>query len=77
MNVALPPDIESKLSPQDVALNLAIGLFASEVVTLGQGAEIADMSQADFLKELGKRKICIHYGAEELAADLEVRSPVR
>ena len=47
-----------------------IGLFVSEETTLGQAAQIAGMSQADFLRELGQRRIPIHYGSEELAADL-------
>jgi predicted HTH domain antitoxin len=33
---------------------------------------VAGLSQADFLRELGQRRIPIHYGAEELAADLLV-----
>ena len=31
---------------------------------------MAGLSQAEFLRELGKRRIAIHYGAEELAEDL-------
>ena len=38
--------------------------------TLGQAAQSAGLSQADFQKELGKRKIPIHNGMEELAEDL-------
>jgi hypothetical protein len=43
-----------------------------EKVTLGQAARMAGLAQADFLRELGKRRIPIHYGAEELAEDLKV-----
>jgi hypothetical protein len=42
----------------------------SEEATLGQVAETAGQSQADFLRELGSRRIPIHYGIEELAEDL-------
>lgn len=70
MSVLLPPSIERALSPEACALYLAIGLFVSEEATLGQAAEIAGLSQIDFLRELGKRRISIHYGAEELASDL-------
>jgi predicted HTH domain antitoxin len=45
-------------------------LFVSDESTLGQAAEVAGLSQADFLRELGQRRIPIHYGREELAADL-------
>lgn len=72
MRLTLPAAVESRLTPRDTALHLAIGLFVSEEATLGQAAEIAGMPQADFLKELGRRRVAIHYGAAELAEDLEV-----
>lgn len=71
MTLTLPQDLEARLSPQSTALHLAIGLFVAEEATLGQAAEVAGLSQAEFLRELGKRRIPIHYGREELAADLE------
>ena len=71
MNLTLPESIEGRLSPQATALHLAIGLFVSDEATLGQAAQVASLSQADFLRELGQRRIPIHYGSEELAADLQ------
>jgi len=71
MELLLPRPLSERLSPQAVGLHLAIGLFISEEATLGQAAQIAGLSQAEFLRELGTRRIPIHYGAEELAADLE------
>lgn len=70
MNLTLPQSIESRLTPATAALPLALGLFIADEATLGQAAEVAGMSQADFLKELGRRHISIHYGADELADDL-------
>jgi predicted HTH domain antitoxin len=70
MQLTLPAPVEAKLSPQSAALHLAIGLFVSEEATLGQAAETAGLSQAAFLKELGRRRIPVHYGPEELAEDL-------
>lgn len=70
MTLTLPESIEARFSPQSTALHLAIGLFVTEEATLGQAAEVAGLSQAAFLRELGKRHIPIHYGAEELAEDL-------
>jgi predicted HTH domain antitoxin len=72
MELTLPANFETKLSPRKAALHLAIGMFVSEEATLGQAAEIAGMPQAAFLKELGARHISIHYGLEELAEDLKV-----
>jgi len=72
MQLMLPKDVETKLSPQSAALHLAIGLFVTEEATLGQASEIAGLSQAGFLRELGRRRIPLHYGPEELAEDLLV-----
>jgi predicted HTH domain antitoxin len=71
MEVTLPKLLEARLSPESAALHLAIGLFVSEEATLGQAAQAAGLSQPDFLQELGRRRIPIHYGAEELAEDLK------
>ena len=70
MELTLPAPLDERLSPQSTALHLAIGLFVTEEATLGQAAQVAKLSQADFLRELGRRRIPIHYGVEELAADL-------
>ncbi len=67
----IPENLEARLSPRDTALHLAIGLFVSEEATLGQAAQVAGLSQADFLREPGKRRIPIHYGSEEVAVDLQ------
>jgi predicted HTH domain antitoxin len=71
MKLNLPESVEARLSPESTALHLAIGLFVSEEATLGQAAEIAGMPQASFLRELGQRRIPIHYGSAELAEDLQ------
>jgi predicted HTH domain antitoxin len=60
VELILPKDVESRLSAQSAGLHLAIGLFVTEETTLGEAAEIARCSQAEFLKELGRRKIPLH-----------------
>jgi predicted HTH domain antitoxin len=72
MQLTLLEAVEMKLSPRDAAFHLAVGLFVSDEATLGQASEIAGLAQAAFLKELGRRRIPIHYGQEELAEDLRV-----
>jgi predicted HTH domain antitoxin len=72
MQLTLPESVEATLSPESAALHLAIGLFVTEEVTLGQAAEIAGISQTAFLKELGARHISIHYGRSELEEDLRI-----
>jgi predicted HTH domain antitoxin len=70
MQLELPSEVEARLSPESVALHLAIGLFVTEEATLGQASAVAGLPQAQFLRELGRRRIPIHYGADELAEDL-------
>ena len=70
MNVTIPDAFAARLTQQQAALHLAIGLFVSEEFTLGQAAEIAGLSQTLFLRELGARHIPMHYGVEEFAEDL-------
>lgn len=71
MQLTMPAAVESRVSPRAAALGLAIGMFVTEEVTLGQAADIAGLSQAELLKELGRRRISLHYGQEELAEDLQ------
>jgi len=70
MNVPLPEFLEGNLSAQDAALHLAIGLFLDGRVTLGKGATVAGISQTQFLRELGKRDIPIHYDDADARADV-------
>jgi predicted HTH domain antitoxin len=70
MELTLPKPLDERLTPKDAALHLAIGLFVSEEATLGQASKTAGLSQAEFLRELGRRQISVHYGESELAEDL-------
>ena len=58
------------LSPARLRLEIASGLFASEEVSLGQGAQIAGLSQSEFQRELGRRHISVHYDVKEFEEDL-------
>lgn len=70
MELTLPKPLDERLTPKDAALHLAIGLFVSEEATLGQASKTAGLSQAEFLRELGRRQISVHYGESEFAEDL-------
>ena len=70
MNVVLPEGIEHQFTPDEIRLHLALGLFLDERVTMGQGAAVAGLSQSEFLHELGKRKISVHYDETDLLADI-------
>jgi predicted HTH domain antitoxin len=74
VRIELPDSIgtEVELTPERVKLETATGLYASGAVTLGQAAELAGISQTQFLHELGKRNICVNYGLEDLQHDLRM-----
>ena len=73
MNIAVPDKLlkGTTLTPDLALLDLAIGMFVDRRATLGQAARIASLSQPQFLKELGKRKVPVHYDADDFAVDLE------
>ena len=78
MIIKIEDELFNKLniSPEQAKLDLAIGLFLDKKVTLGQGARLASLNQSQFLKELGKRKIPIHYDIDEFNKDIETLSKI-
>jgi predicted HTH domain antitoxin len=70
MPVMLPEDIERQFTPDDIRLHLALGLFLDRRVTLGQGAALASLPESEFLQELGKRRIPVHYDEADALADV-------
>ncbi|VGO16055.1 hypothetical protein PDESU_04645 [Pontiella desulfatans] len=58
------------LTPERACLDLAIGLYAEQKVTLGRAAKLAGMAQSAFLKKLGELRIPMHYDLPELEEDL-------
>jgi len=70
MILSLPEEVERQLTPEDAKLHLAIGLFLDRRVTLGQAAEVAGLAQTELLRELGSRRIPIHYDEADAEADV-------
>ena len=70
MIIPLPEHIETRLTSQDAKRHLAVGLFADQRITLGQAAAIAGISQSEFLRELGRRRISVHYDESDAFADV-------
>ena len=50
---------------------LAVSLYAREVLSFGKARALAEMSKRDFHELLGDRKIPRHYTETELAEDRE------
>jgi predicted HTH domain antitoxin len=59
------------LSEARLLMDLAIGLYTEQQLTLGQAAQISGLSQSELLRELGRRRIPVNYAVSDFRADLE------
>jgi predicted HTH domain antitoxin len=60
-----PAEAERRLK-----LELAVALYAQNVLSLGKAAELAGLSRLDLNDLLAERGIPMHYGQQDLAEDL-------
>ncbi len=69
----LPGDVldATRLSAEELKVELAISLFERGKLSLGKAAEVAGFGTVRFLHKLGERGIPVHYGIAEYEADLE------
>ncbi|MBI4023347.1 MAG: UPF0175 family protein [Verrucomicrobia bacterium] len=79
MTITVPDDLlrDGPLTPEQLKFDLALGLYVDRRATLGQASELAGISQSDFLDELGKRRISVHYDMVDLESDLHTISVLR
>ncbi len=69
--VELTLDLPSSLSKVEVQTLLAIKLYETERVSLGQAARVAGYSKRAFIEVLGKYKVpVINYSPDELREEL-------
>jgi predicted HTH domain antitoxin len=61
-----------KLSKAEAKLDLAVGLYTGQRVSMGRAARVAGISYSAFLQELGKRRICLNYSVDDFAHDLKM-----
>jgi len=73
MTVTIPSErlANITLNERDALVDIAIGLYKREQVSLGRAAEVSGLSSPEFLNELGRRRIPINYEAEDLRLDLD------
>lgn len=69
-SVAQAIRLPEKRMREDLLVELALALFAGEILSFGRARELAGMSKYEFSQLLGKRGIPRHYGQEELEDDL-------
>lgn len=60
------------LSEGQAVVDFAVGVYSEDKATLGRAAAIAGMSQPEFLRELGKRRVPMHYHVDDFNADMLV-----
>ena len=68
---------DTGLTPEEVRLELAVWLFKEDRLTLGQAARLAGLAQAAFMRVLAQRQLPLHYGVEDLEADLRTLDALR
>ena len=73
MGLVIPEEIlqASHLTPLELKREIAVMLFSQDRLTLGQAAELSDMSQRQFLALLASRQVPVHYDEADLERDLE------
>jgi predicted HTH domain antitoxin len=57
------------LEERDALIDVAIGLYKRDLVSLGRAAEIAGVSAPVLLQELGRRRIPLNYDVADLKTD--------
>ncbi|MBC8264908.1 MAG: UPF0175 family protein [Anaerolineales bacterium] len=62
--------LPEKRMEEDLLIELAVGLYAQEILSFGKARELAGMSKYEFGQLLGKRGILRHYGWGELEDDV-------
>jgi predicted HTH domain antitoxin len=72
MTVTIPAErlANVPLSERDALIDIAIGLYKREQVSLGRAAEIAGLTSVELLAELGCRRIPINYDVDDLQSDM-------
>lgn len=61
----------TRMTPEELRLELAIALFQQGKLSFGKAREMAGMNAWDFQQLLGSRGIPVHYGIEEYEEDLK------
>ena len=69
-SVAQAIRLPEKRMQEGLLLELAVALYAQEVLPFGKARELAGATRREFARTLGQRDVARHYGKEELEDDL-------
>ena len=72
MSLVIPDEIlhASRLSEQELKVEIAVMLFQKEKLSLGQASRLAAMDYLEFQHLLASRQILIHYDVADFEEDL-------
>ena len=62
---------KAELSAEELLIEIAVHLYDTERLSMGQARNLAQLDQLSFQKEMAKRNIYIKYDVEDLQIDLE------
>lgn len=62
---------KAELTAEELLIEIAVHLYDTERLSMGQARNLAQLDQISFQKELAKRNIYIKYDVEDLSVDLE------
>ncbi len=73
MSVVLDDSIleQTKLSEDEIKMELAVSLYARGKLTLGQASEFTGLTQLEFQRQLAQRDVPLNYDLTELKRDVE------
>lgn len=79
MAVLISDDLlrSAHVSDDELRREIAVMLYGSNKLTLGQASEFCNLSQFEFQNILGDRHIPMHYDTEEFARDLTILDSMR
>lgn len=70
MTITIPDEAAHGLTPEIARLELAVGLFAANKASVAKAAKIAGLDHLQMQRELGRRRIPMHYTMEDYEADM-------
>lgn len=78
-NLELPQDIveASRLTPQELKVELAITLYAQNRLSLGKASQLAKLSLWEFRQLLATRRVSVHYDQSDFEVDQDTARQVK
>lgn len=69
-SIARAMNLPEERIPRELLVELAVALYAQNILSFGKARELARIGKYEFGKLLGERQISRHYGREELEDDV-------